>query len=62
LRTGLRQGAGRYPEEGLVSSRLARERQLLHLLSVRSWGILAAPAFSNRCEAGRSAEPTTDIP
>src|SRR5262245_55913861 len=32
LRTGLRQGAGRYSEERLVSSRLARERQLLHPL------------------------------
>ena len=36
LRTGFRQGAGRYPEERLVSSRLARERQLLHPLRVRS--------------------------
>ena len=34
LRTGLRQGAGRYPQEGLVSGRLARERQLLHPLKV----------------------------
>src|SRR5262245_36049985 len=32
LRTGIRQGAGRYSEERLVSSRLARERQLLHPL------------------------------
>ena len=32
LRTGLRQGAGRYSQERLVSSRLARERQLLHPL------------------------------
>jgi hypothetical protein len=32
LRTGLRQGAGRYPQERLVSGRLARERQLLHPL------------------------------
>jgi hypothetical protein len=36
LRTGLRQGAGRYPQEGLVSGRLAREWQLLHPLRVRS--------------------------
>jgi hypothetical protein len=36
LRTGVRQGAGRYPEERLVSGRLARERQLLHPLRVRS--------------------------
>src|SRR5262249_47630642 len=36
LRTGLRQGAGRYPQEGLVSGRLARERQLLHPLRLRS--------------------------
>ena len=33
LRTGLRQGAGRHPQEGLVSGGLARERQLLHSLS-----------------------------
>jgi hypothetical protein len=32
LRTGVRQGAGRYPQERLVSGRLARERQLLHPL------------------------------
>jgi len=32
LRTGLRQGAGRYPQERLVSVWLARERQLLHPL------------------------------
>src|SRR5262245_35047734 len=32
LRTGLRQGAGRYSQERLVSGRLARERQLLHPL------------------------------
>jgi hypothetical protein len=32
LRTGLRQGAGRYPQERLVSGWLARERQLLHSL------------------------------
>ena len=32
LRTGLRQGASRYPQERLVSTRLARERQLLHPL------------------------------
>ena len=36
LRTGLRQGAGRYPQKRLVSGRLARERQLLHPLRVRS--------------------------
>ncbi len=36
LRTGLRQGAGRYPQERLVPGRLARERQLLHPLRVRS--------------------------
>ena len=36
LRTGLRQGAGRHPQERLVSDRLARERQLLHPLRVRS--------------------------
>src|SRR5215510_6685719 len=30
LRTGLRQGAGRYSQERLVSGRLARERQLFH--------------------------------
>jgi hypothetical protein len=36
LRTGFRQGAGRYPQEGLASSRLARERQLLDPLMVRS--------------------------
>jgi hypothetical protein len=36
LRTGLRQGPGRYPQERLVSGRLARERQLLHSLRIRS--------------------------
>jgi len=36
LRTGLRQGAGRYSQERMVSGRLARERQLLHPLKVRS--------------------------
>ena len=36
LRAGLRLGAGRYPQERLVSSRLAREWQLLHPLRVRS--------------------------
>src|SRR5437899_2396685 len=35
LRAGLRQGAGRYPQERLVSGWLARERQLLHSLRVR---------------------------
>ena len=35
LRTGLRQGAGRHPQERLVSGRLARERQLLHPLRGR---------------------------
>ena len=35
LRTGLGQGAGGYPQEGLVPGRLARERQLLHSLRVR---------------------------
>jgi len=35
LRTGLRQGAGRYPQERLVPGRLARERQLLHPLRGR---------------------------
>ena len=34
LRTGLRQGPGRYPQERLVSGRLAREWQLLHPLRV----------------------------
>jgi hypothetical protein len=36
LRTRLRQSAGRYPQERLVSGRLERERQLLHSLRVRS--------------------------
>src|SRR5262245_29123716 len=36
LRTRLRQGTGRYSQERLVSGRLARERQLLHPLRVRS--------------------------
>ena len=36
LRAGLRQGAGCYPQEGLVPGRLARERQLLRPLSIRS--------------------------
>ena len=36
LRTGFGQGAGRYPQEGLVPSRLARKRRLLHPLRVRS--------------------------
>src|SRR5262249_45239131 len=37
LRTGLPQGACRYPQqERMVSGRLARERQLLHPLRVRA--------------------------
>ena len=36
LRPRLRQGTSRYPQERLVSGRLARERQLLHPLRVRS--------------------------
>ena len=36
LRTGLRQGTGRYSQERLVSGRLAREWQLLHPLRVRA--------------------------
>jgi len=51
LRTGLRQGASRYPQEELVSGRLARERQLLHPLKVR---ILAPPGFSSDCKTARS--------
>src|SRR5262249_42613614 len=35
LLTGFGQSAGRYPQERLVSGRLAREWQLLHPLSVR---------------------------
>ena len=34
LRTGLRQGPGCYPQERLVSGRLAGERQLLHPVTV----------------------------
>jgi hypothetical protein len=37
LRTWLRQGAGRYSQERLVSGPLARERQLLHRLRVRAY-------------------------
>src|ERR1700738_3853110 len=36
LRTEFGQGTGRYPQEPLVSGRLARERQLLHPLRVRN--------------------------
>ena len=36
LRTGLRQGPDRFTQKWLVSGRLARERQLLHPLRVRS--------------------------
>jgi len=36
LRTGFRQGASRYPQERLVSDWLARERQLLHPLTIRN--------------------------
>jgi hypothetical protein len=46
LRAGLRQRAGRYPEERLVSGRLARERQLLHPLRSASASILASSALS----------------
>jgi hypothetical protein len=35
LRTGLRQGPNRYPQERMVSG-LARERELLHPLRIRS--------------------------
>jgi hypothetical protein len=34
LRTGLRQGPSRYPQERMVSGWLARERQLLRPLEV----------------------------
>jgi hypothetical protein len=47
LRTGLRHSASRYPQEQLVSSRLARKRQLLHPLKTVSVGILAVTAFSS---------------
>jgi hypothetical protein len=45
LRTGVRQGAGRYPQERLVSGRMARERQLLHPLRSAAASILASPAL-----------------
>ena len=45
------------PQGRLVSGRLARERQLLHPLRVR---ILASPALSSDCQAGRSAEPVAN--
>ena len=38
LRSGLRQGAAGNSQERLVSGRVARERQLLHSLRVRSGG------------------------
>ena len=47
LRTGVRQGAGRYPEERLVSGGLARERQLLH--SLRGPQPFALQARCARC-------------
>jgi hypothetical protein len=61
LRTGLRQGAGRYPQEWLVSSRLARERQLLRSLRVRScehpWH---HPALSSALKRSRSRSSRDD--
>jgi hypothetical protein len=45
LRTGLLRGAGRYPQEGLVPGRLARERQLLHPLGSAAASILAHRHF-----------------
>src|SRR5262245_42675846 len=46
LRTGLRQGAGRYPQERLVSCRLARERELLRPL--KSTGVAGEPSRVHR--------------
>jgi hypothetical protein len=64
LRTGLRQGAGRYPQERLVSGWLAGERELLHSLtgSAEGGAALATPAFSSDCQgddATRSGESRT---
>src|SRR5262249_5255901 len=54
LRTWLRQGAGRYSQEWLVSGRLARERRLLHPLGANSataprLGLAGADFLRLRC-------------
>src|SRR5215475_11186034 len=50
LRTGLRQGAGRCPQERLVTGRLAREWQLLHSLTGFAEGGTLATSFSSDCQ------------
>jgi hypothetical protein len=68
LRTGLRQGVGRYPQEWLVSGRLARERQLLHPLKVRSCehlgitGAFQVIAKPGRTRAGPACRMMTAAP
>jgi hypothetical protein len=51
-RTGLRQGASCYREERLVSRRLARERELLRPLRIRS----CEPSWQQRANVWRKAE------
>jgi hypothetical protein len=46
LRTGLRKGAGRYPQERVVPGWLTRERQLLRPL--KSTGVAGEPSRVHR--------------
>jgi hypothetical protein len=53
LRTGLRQGPGRYPQERLVSGWLARERQQLRpLKSTSATRFVRAGAKARRFSTG----------
>jgi hypothetical protein len=54
LRTGFRQGAGRYSQERLVSGRLARERQLLHPLRATS----ATTSKASQLRSSRDCSPS----
>src|SRR5262249_18280127 len=56
LRTGFGQGARRYPQERLVSGRLARERQLLHPLRAAGATTSKASRCVRRVTAARPKE------
>jgi hypothetical protein len=54
LRSRLRQGAGRYPQEGLVSGWLARERQLLRPLKGPQGAGILAPTNKSLARTNKS--------
>src|SRR5262249_61607359 len=66
LRTGLRQGAGRYSEERLVSGRLARERQAIASAEVRTAPLRPGSAWPGRiflgCDAPLSISAAPALP